>query len=270
MNVRNTLVNGTYADAITTTDRGLQYGDGVFETLLVNNSTIVDWSLHSARLIRGCKVLGFHFSDIELCHQETCRLIADIANHVDRCIIKIIVTRGQGGRGYLPPNNPKPNRIISRYPLPNYPQSYYQQGIELFLCKTRLAQNPQLAGIKHLNRLEQVLARQELPENFQEGLVCDFDHFVIEGTMSNVFMVKNKTLFTPSLDLCGVEGIQRENILMLAKQQGIPFHIKNIDLEEIQQADELFLTNSIIGIWPVKKFENKQWKVGAITRQLMC
>jgi 4-amino-4-deoxychorismate lyase len=137
------------------------------------------------------------------------------------------------------------------------------------LCEARLGSNLQLAGIKHLNRLEQVLARQEWEEpDIREGLLLDEEGHVIEGTMSNLFAVKRGTLVTPDLTRCGVAGIMRTVVMEQAGHLGLDVSVKPLPLADVEQADELFLTNSLIGIWPVIGLENRTWSTGPVSRQL--
>jgi 4-amino-4-deoxychorismate lyase len=137
------------------------------------------------------------------------------------------------------------------------------------LCTTRLGSNPQLAGIKHLNRLEQVLARQEWNDpDIREGLLLDAEGFMIEGTMSNLFTVTGKSLATPDLTGCGVAGIMRTVVLEQAASLGLDVTVKPLPLAAVQQADEVFLTNSLIGIWPMIELENRAWNPGPVTRQM--
>ena len=139
----------------------------------------------------------------------------------------------------------------------------------LRVCKTPLGLNPALAGIKHLNRLEQVMARAEWDDtNIAEGLMLDVAGHVIEGTMSNVFCVRQDTLFTPDLTHCGVEGITRERVLKTAGRNGLEAVVTQLGLADIRQADEVFICNSLIGIWPVRRLAEKSWLPGPITKAL--
>ena len=135
------------------------------------------------------------------------------------------------------------------------------------ICRHRLPDNPPLAGVKHLNRLDQILARAEWQDDgIQEGLMQDQKGHVIEGVMSNLFLVSEGVLFTPDLSRCGVAGIVREIILQLADQQHIPVRITDLDIQAVLQADELFVCNSVLGIWPVRQLEERHWQPGPVTR----
>lgn len=243
------VINGVPSEHIKVQDRGLQYGDGLFETIAVVNGQLIHWDRHLQRLKRGCEHLKLPAPDVEQLRSETNQLI----QATDRAVLKIVYTRGAGGRGYRPPEPCTPTRILSLSPWPDYPESHSQSGINLRLCEQRLGNNQTLAGLKHLNRLEQVLARSEWknPE-VAEGLMMDQRGFVIEGTMSNVFFVRDNTLCTPLLDQCGVSGIMRDVILELAEKMELNIAIDNFTPEDISHANELFMTNSLITIWPVR------------------
>jgi 4-amino-4-deoxychorismate lyase len=183
--------------------------------------------------------------------------------------LKIIVTRGSGGRGYKQPDPIQPTRVLSLHPFPEYPPRYWTDGISARVCQTRLGANPALAGIKHLNRLEQIIARAEWQDNqIQEGLMLCADGFVIEGTMSNVFLIKDRKLYTPDLSQAGIAGIIRG--LVLSCGHGINTTVTRITIDDLLNADELFVCNSVIGIWPVRLMENRPIPVGPITLQLQA
>ena len=258
------LVNGEPVDCVSSLDRGLLFGDGVFETIAVIDGKPRFWSRHLHRLGEGCRRLCLPVPDEALLREE----VAELLNGHDACILKIIVTRGVGGRGYRTPGKTQPTRILQRHPWPAWPQECAANGVRVHLCTTRLGSNPQLAGIKHLNRLEQVLARQEWNEpDIREGLLLDTEGHVIEGTMSNLFAVKGAALVTPDLTRCGVAGIMRTVVMEQAGHLGLDVSVKPLTLVDVEQADELFLTNSLIGIWPVIGLNDRTWCAGPVTRQ---
>ena len=204
------------------------------------------------------------FPNPELLSEEAQRIVSNSST----AILKIIITRGSGGRGYQQPTKLEPTRIFSLHPFPDYPATYKQQGISTRFCQHKLGHNPELAGLKHLNRLEQVLARAEWQDNtIQEGLMLDISEHVIEGTMSNLFLGKNNVLYTPILNMCGVNGILRQIIVELAAKQGIKLIESTLNKQDILSADELFITNSIIGIWPIKTLEHKNYAIGPLSRK---
>ncbi len=259
------LVNGKQTNSLPVSDRGLQYGDGVWETIAIKDGQAMQLEAHLSRLKRGIEALAIAGFDGELLSQEIAKHITD----EKQSILKIIITRGLGGRGYNPEGCNRPTRILSLHPWPSYPDSNAKEGVDITLCETRLSHNPQLAGFKHLNRLEQVLARAEVDSPFQEGLVRDHNDHVIEATMSNVFVIKNDTeIVTPSLDLCGIEGIARSCIIAELKSMNITLRIEPVTIKELESAQGLFLSNSIIKIWPVKQFQDIHYAIPDSVREL--
>ncbi|MGW8247368.1 MAG: aminodeoxychorismate lyase [Acidiferrobacterales bacterium] len=259
-------VNGEPVDRVTVLDRGLRYGDGCFETMAVRGGGILLWNRHYQRLMQGCDRLHIEpdFDRVQL-ERELATLIGD----TDQAIVRLTVTRGSAGKGYAYPERQQPTRILSLLPGHNHPPKYWQEGVSIRICNTRLGRNPALAGIKHLNRLEQVLARAEWNDEFAEGLMLDDQGQVIEGTITNVFIVEQKKVYTPLLDSCGVAGVMRAELLERMKHLGIVVREEAIDRDRLLAADECFLTNAVIGIWPVKAIENKPLEVGNVTRRLM-
>ncbi len=260
-----TLVNGVATDRVAVSDRGLLYGDGVFETLAVVDGAARLWTRHVARLQQGCERLGMQPVDAVLLAEEARLLCRD----AKRAVLKVIVTRGSGGRGYRPAACGPPTRILQRHPWPDYPGSCATDGVAVRLCRLRMGHNPVLAGIKHLNRLEQVLARGEWDDaEIREGLLQDQQGNLIEGTMSNVCLVQDGQLLMPDLSRCGVAGVIRALLLELADGQGIATAVRDIPLQELAAADEVFLCNSLIGIWPVLRIDARSYPAGTLTRQL--
>lgn len=259
------LLNGERKHCIDASDRGFQYGDGLFETLEILHGTPLFFEHHYQRLLLGCQTLLIPCPEYALLWAEASQMACD---H-DHAVLKLIVTRGVGGRGYRQPQTILPTRLFSLHPLPDYPPVWQTQGIRLRVCQKRLAINPDLAGIKHLNRLEQVLARAEWSnDDIQEGLMLDNEHQIIEGTTSNVFMVKHGEVLTPRLDRCGIAGIVRKLILNEANALALPMRETRLNLNDLQDADELFVTNSIIGICPVTQMQQRSLTVGPVTRRL--
>jgi len=260
------LVNGDSGTHISALDRGLQYGDGLFETIAVADSRPCLWQRHYQRLHDGGKRLG-----IPIPTSET--LLSEIKQEIgsnDKGVIKVTITRGEGARGYNPPPEPKATRIVHFSPWPDYPVAVYSAGIRVRVCETRLGISHSLAGIKHLNRLEQVMARSEWSDSeIGEGLMLDAQGHIIEGTMSNVFTLKDGVLHTPDLTQCGVEGVMRALVLDTAAEQGIEVNIGQIGLAEALQADGVFLTNSIIGIWPVNRLEDREYNIDHLDQGLV-
>lgn len=248
------LVNGKPGDQISLLDRGVQFGDGLFETIAVANHKPCLWNYHVQRLQSGCERLGIAAPDAQVLEQEALDLIAQ----QQRAVLKITVTRGISERGYKYASSEAPTRILSLFPW-NSPCS---ETLSIAVSDRRLGHYPDLAGIKHLNRLEQVLARADCPETVQEALMLDQQGHVIEGIMSNLFIQRGQKLFTPSLRYCGVEGVVKRLILEMAKERSMAIETGDFSLEEILRADALYLTNSLTGIRFVSGIAGYDWQPG--------
>lgn len=247
------LINGEFEQKISVLDRGLQYGDGIFETLAVINGEVRHWPKHWQRFSNACQRMYLPVPDEQTLISEVRQLSFDKS----KAVVKILYTRGLGDRGYAF-GDINATRIVMDFSWPKYSPENGSSGIEMYLCQTRLGRQHQLAGIKHLNRLENVLARHEWSDNkFAEGLLLDTENCVIEGTMSNIFLVSDKSLITPALTHCGVLGITRQRVLELAESQNLSVFEKTVTLNDVYSADEMFACNSLIGVWPVKKIGNK-------------
>lgn len=247
------LVNGCFQDSLPVSDRGLQYGDGVWETVLISSGNVILLDEHLKRLQWGCRVLNIIGLDEQVLRQEILLLI----QNVTQGILKIIITRGSGGRGYSAQGLNSPTRLLSLHSIPETIDDYRHSGVTIQYCNTRLAHNPQLSGFKHLNRLEQVLARSELAHDCQEGLVSDIQGNIIEGTMSNLFLITDQQIITPSLSQCGIKGIMRAYIISLLANENIDVIERDISTKDIDHADGIFFTNSVIGLWFVVKFKER-------------
>lgn len=261
------LVNGQPEETINVLDRGLQYGDGLFETIAFRNGQAEFLQTHLNRLYSGCKRLKITTSQLDVMLEKELEQVC--SETIENAVIKIIITRGQGGRGYRTQTDIHPTRIISTHDLPEHPLSNHS-GICARLCEQSVAESASLAGIKHLNRLEQVLARAEWSDDkLAEGLMFDLQQYLIEGTMSNVFIVKEGNLLTPSLTMSGVAGIMRQQVINIALQENIDIKETQISKHDLLHADEVFITNSLIDIWPIIEIENfSTYEYGAVTALL--
>ena len=249
------LINGQADADISPLDRGLGYGDGVFRTLKVRAGKPVWWTDHYAILARDCAALALTCPDQNLLLDE----INTVSRDRDEAIIKITVTRGFGSRGYAAPDPSVNTRIVASYAVQDYAHQW-EQGVSVRWCTLRLARQPKLAGVKHLNRLENVLARSEWRDsNIAEGLLCDDTGAVIGGTMTNIFAIQGGQLLTPDLSLSGINGVTRSRILRTAQQHQIEVQVGRLEVADILAADEVFLSNSIAGLWRVVRLEDKQW-----------
>lgn len=218
-----------------------------------------------ARLAWGERRLGFPTQDKNRLLQEANSLLFDSP----RSVLKIILTRGSGGRGYRPPATPQINRFLSLHDWPNYPSHWFTDGIKLRICNTRLGRNERLAGIKHLNRLEQVLARQEWDDpDIPEGLMLDEQGRVIEATQSNLFLLRGGVLNTPDLSKSGVAGVVRELVIEVAQEMGMKCVISTVSIEDLKSADAFFLTSSLLAICPVARLDDCLYDLRAIPQAL--
>lgn len=257
------LVNGEPVSVVDVADRGFQYGDGIFTTLAVRQGTPLFLDAHLARLERDGARLFLPVPARTVLIPEVNRLCVLRPDGV----LKIQLTRGSGGRGYRCPETPAGTRVLGIHPLPDYSLELHDAGVEVRVCQTRLGINPSLAGIKHMNRLEQILARAEWPlGDIREGLMLDAEGHVTEGTMSNLFLAKGGRLYTPKLDLCGVAGVARGLALAGAGELGIEAEERRLVLDDVYAADEMFLTNSVVGLWPIRRVEAREYPVGPIGR----
>lgn len=248
-----TLIDGVPVGTIPAADRGLQYGDGLFETIAVVEGRPRLWERHVERLRAGCERLAIPMPPEGQLAEEASRLTRR-ADRADRAVLKLILTRGEGGRGYRPPDSPRPRRILRLTPWPDYPEAWRSDGVRVRYCETRLGHQPLLAGLKHLNRLEQVLARAEWSDpDVAEGLMLDLDGRVVEGTQTNLFALLEGRLVTPPLNRCGVAGVVREVAIESAAAVGFEVVESVLLPEQLAAADGLFLTSSLAGIWPIRE-----------------
>jgi 4-amino-4-deoxychorismate lyase len=243
-------VNGVACDQVPSADRGLQYGDGLFETITCIDGQPRWLERHLARLRRGCERLGIAFQDFDGLGSE----IAERAGGSSRCILKLILTRGSAvRRGYRPAGDETPTRILSRHAWPGDPADF-----PVALSGVRLGINPQLAGLKHLNRLEQVLAQQKLRgTEREEALMLSSAGHVIGGSMSNLFLADEAGLSTPAVEDCGVAGVMRELVCAAAARHGQPVRVRRIDVAELELAREAFLTNVRWGVRSISELAGR-------------
>ena len=248
------ISNGQPIDSISVNDRSVQYGDGLFETIAIRGGEPRFWPLHMARLQLGCEKLGIEPPSIAAIKDDVDVAIRSFERAADFGTLKIIVSAGSGPRGYGRRPDTCPTIRVGIFSARPLPVDHYQNGVEVRICAIRLATQPHLAGIKSLNRLEQVLGRSEWDDDSVfEGLMLDADDRLICGTMSNVFIVTQNTLMTPAITRCGVSGIMRQQVMHLFDDAGVPCDVRDLDTDELDAADEVFLTNSQFGILPVRR-----------------
>ena len=259
------LVNGAATDSVAVTDRGMAYGDGVFRTLLSRRGRPLAWARQYRKLAHDCAALEIACPSEEILAREVARAVDAARDEV----VKIIITRGDGARGYAPPQPSSPTRIVMSGPVPGYSEDFSRSGVEVRLCRTRLAFQPRLAGVKHLNRLENVLARAEWTDPaIPEGIVMDDDGHIAGGTMTNLFLVEEGRLVTPGLARCGVAGVTRERVMEGAARRGIACREEPVTQQRLLDAGEALLVNSVIGVWAIKACAGRPWSPGDWARRV--
>ena len=259
------LVNGRES-RVDPTDRGLAYGDGLFETMAMRSGRIRWFDEHYERLQAGCSRLSIPCPSAA----EIGADVGVLAHDSEASVIKLIVTRGSGARGYRPPTPASCTRIVIVDAWPNYPAQRYDDGIELAVCKTPIGENVRLAGLKHLCRLEQVLGQAELEAlSAVEGLMLTSNGLVIGGTMSNVFCAVGGVLYTPRLDRAGVSGVMRRIVIRKATEANILVREQDLTLDRFESADEVFVTNAVFGLWPVAAIGAMKVRRGTLALELM-
>lgn len=261
-----TLLNGQPADPPLAGDRGLMYGDGVFRTIRVHHGQPLWWGAHMAKLAADAERLAIPAPPQEVWEREASLLLAKAPAD---CVLKLMLTRGPGMRGYRPAGQSIPTRLLTTSAWPAHIETVAARGAHLYPCRLRLSEQPALAGIKHLNRLENVLAAMEWTDpTIDEGLLLDAAGRVISGVSSNVFIYRNGILLTPRLDRCGVAGVARGRLMEAAGRLKLKVQETVISLDELLEADEVMLTNSLIRVWRVARIEGRTWENPLLSGQL--
>jgi 4-amino-4-deoxychorismate lyase len=212
------------------------------------------------RLRDGCEQLGIPTPPQSVLLRE----LKTVSAGKQKCIVKIIVTRGNSGRGFAAENAASPNRIVSAWPWPAQQTDPALFGIRARICELRLGIQPALGGLGHLNRLEQVLARAEWKDPLiQEGILLDPEDHIVSAVSSNIFLVYSGRLLTPRLDRCGVRGVMRSAILSAFRER---CEQRRLLLDMLPGADEVFVCNSIQGVLPVTGVDHWEYEIGPVTR----
>lgn len=263
-----TWVNGTAADTLDAADRGLAFGDGLFETMRLAGHRIPLLDLHLERLGQGLDRLKIAASLNDIRTDIGRFLEAAADGHPGDGVLKLLVSRGSGGIGYRFPAAPAATSVLRLLPPRVVDAALVEKGVTLRTCQTRLSSQPLLAGLKHLNRLEQVLARAEWDDpSVFEGVMLDQHGSVIECVSSNLFVVSAGRLLTPVLDQCGVAGVMRRLIMeQVAPYLGVPVAESRLTPAIVSAAQEVFICNSVIGVLPVVGLGQRQWSPGKVTR----
>ncbi|MEP1554253.1 MAG: aminodeoxychorismate lyase [Paraglaciecola sp.] len=243
------IVNGQQQSQIPLTDRSIQYGDGCFTTIAYQNASLELFDSHIQRLKDACERLSIPFTNWE----QLSKSVFDTLPNNESCVVKIMITRGSGGRGYSPVGAKHPNFIITHHSIPQHYKTWQTDGISVSVSPVKLARQPLLAGIKHLNRLEQVLIKQALATTeYDDVIVCDTGNEVIESSVGNVFWWGDEKWFTANLSESGVVGVMRNQIIKMMEKAGHKVIVTREPLEALFEAQALFVCNSLMGVVPVK------------------
>ena len=247
------LVDGVPATVVAAGDRGLNYGDGLFETMRLHAGRICLLSRHLARLRAGCRRIALPYPGDTSIEADLAGLVAAAGPNGDG-VVRLVVTRGDGGRGYAPPADATARRIVALYPLP----APGPDALEVGVCDIRLGHSPALGGLKHLGRLEQVLAAAETAAaGWDEGLMLDRHDRIVEGTRHNLFFVRDGRTWTPPLDGCGVAGVMRALVLEALDRLGLPGAEAPLRYDELHEVEEMFLCNAVAGVRPVSRLAGR-------------
>lgn len=261
-----TWIDGVEGNAVPADDRGLQYGDGIFETILVRKGVPRFLEFHRERMRRGLTQLGIQFPAVEELDAEIARL-SMMAPPL--AILKIIITRGTARRGYAPPAQVVARRIVSLWPTRPLPGDVIASGAILNVARLRVPQPSPFAGLKHLNRLENVMAAAEAPVGAGfEALMLDTSERVVSATASNVFLVKDDALLTPRVDRVGVNGVMRQVVLREAPRLGVAAREQDLCLDDVASADAMFITNARIGVVPVQRVREHVFGMSEFVKRL--
>ncbi|SIN80604.1 aminodeoxychorismate lyase [Salinivibrio sp. ES.052] len=260
-------VNGQPCHEFATADRGLQFGDGCFTTGHVYRGVLLDRDAHILRLQDTCQRLAIEQVDwtgLAQTLEQACW------HSTSEQALKVIITRGQGGRGYSPQGCISPTVIVSLHPFPTHYREWQQEGVKLATTPIQLGASPLLAGLKHLNRLEQVLLKRSLIDTSADDLVVTdvFGHLV-ETTASNLFWRSGHVVYTPSLDNAGVAGLMREKIMAVI--DGLPdYQCQTVSLGEsaLWQAEEVFISNTLMKVVPVNAINQTDYHTHTLTQVL--
>ena len=261
------ILNGFLDRDISPLDRGFAYGDGVFRTMKIVGGLPLHWPQHYQKLVADCAVIGIVCPSAEMLIDDMQHLFTPD----EMAVAKITITRGEGERGYALPAVTMPTRLVTKSKLPHYNPLNLTDGVQLKVCETTLGAQPKLAGIKHLNRLENIMARMEWQnDGLFDGILLDTNGHVIECTMSNIFVRFGKTLMTPNLTQCGVAGITRQQILSLESVLNLQVVVDLLPLKTLLNADEVIICNSLYGAFQVTKIThdelNQSWQTQTLAK----
>ena len=261
---------GRLCESIPVDDRAVQYGDGLFETVAIRDGKARLWDYHAERLQTGCVRLGLPAPAEQLVEDELNSALNAAPIDTEHCAAKLLVSAGAGHRGYRRSGSGEATLLVGLAESPRLPETIYRDGVQVRVCDTRLAIQPRLAGIKSLNRLEQVMARNEWrDETVFEGLLLDTEDRLICGTMSNVFLVDGNSLVTPAITRCGISGVMRRHVLTVVEQAGIECDVRDVANNELNSCLGAFLTNSQFGVLPINRCTDRSWELNDLSRRIL-
>ena len=266
------VINGAVVDPRAATvsifDRGFQYGDGLFETIALVRGSPLFWDEHLHRMATGAAILGIPMPETGVWLNDARKANDDAA---DRVVLKLTLTRGVGGRGYGRPLPQLPTRIAYTTPWPQYPTAHWERGIDVVTCHTAQLGGTTFATVKSLNRLNQVIARAELPDDVPEGLLLDATGAVREGTFTNVMWLRAGRVETPRLTDMGIAGVMRGAIVTRLSEMGMSCDAVDVGVSALVNSDECFVCNSVIGVWPIRNIDHQELRSapGPLTRDLL-
>lgn len=259
------LVNGREGAMLDPLDRAAQYGDGVFRTLRLAHGQPRWLDEQLAKLAADAVRLGIAAPAEAVWRAD----LAQLAGRLSTGVLKLLLTRGTGARGYRPADAALPTRIMMHDPTPPMSDHWPEAGLHVRVCELRLSEQPRLAGVKHLNRLENVLARAEWDDpDIHEGLLRDATGHVVSGVMSNLFLWREGRLRTPRLDRSGVAGVTRARLMRRAAETGIAVEEADFGLDEVLAAEAVMLCNSVIGLRPVARLGQRRWPQSMHSKRL--
>ena len=255
------IINGKEQSNISIFNRNFQYGDGLFETCVVNNNQILFWEKHLSRLDIGCRKLKIKNIEEEIWLKDIKKALSLTSKK--NCVLKLILSRGNSQRGYSYPDDILQVRVVIVSEMKNVQA---KESFSLEYASSGYHSNPNLAGIKHCNRIEKILARSSLKRD--EAIMLDENQNIISVTQGNIYFIFGQSLVTPKLDRCGVIGSRRSLILELAESIELNVEEGNVSMNDAKKADEAFISNSIMGIQSVNSIEEYQLPKKMITEQI--
>ncbi len=271
------FIDGKYYDEakakISVFDHGLLYGDGIFEGIRAYNGRVFKLKEHIDRLFYSAKAI---LLEIPMTHAQVMKAVVDTCrkNKLKEGYIRLVVTRGVGTLGLNPNRCEKPSVIVIAGKIKLYPQEMYDNGMDIVtVATTRNLHNAVNPAIKSLNYLNNILAKIEANiAGCEEAIMLNSDGFVAECTGDNIFIIKDRQLFTPPLSAGALHGITRGTVIDLARQAGLEVSEPNLTRYDVYNADECFLTGTAAEVIPVVKVDGRvigQGKPGPVTRQLL-